>query len=320
MQAATRVPSLGEPGQRQAGGGLRCHDMAAPASLPLTRRRALRLGAGALALAASPAILAQAPTVVRCPRIDNDIDQVCAEMLRLALDHAPGAYVMQPWPVRVERSRALHELGRGRLLDVAWAVTSRARESALLPVRIPLDRGLSGWRIALVARADAQRFAGVHQLADLARFRAGLGHDWAETEVLRANGLPVVAGTNTEGLPAMLAAGRFDYYPRPLRQAWVEARRYAKLGLVVEPHFALHFPSALYFFVNKTNAALAAVLEEGLRAAIAEGAFEQLFQEQNSTYLQRAALAQRRIFRLDNPGVTETLPLSVRDLWYQPPF
>jgi hypothetical protein len=319
MTAATPVPSLGEPCRREAGGGLRFHDKAATAGEPLTRRQALRLGAGALALAACPAILAQAPTVVRCPRIDNDIDQVCTEMLRLALDHAPGTYAMQPWPMRVERNRALHELGQGRFLDVAWAVTSRARESALLPVRIPLDRGLSGWRIALVLRANAERFAAVRELADLARFRAGSGRDWAETAVLRANGLPVVTGNNTDGLSAMLAARRFDYYPRPLRQAWVEAQQYARLGLVVEPHIALHFPSAVYFFVNQANTALAGVLEQGLRAAIAAGAFERLFLAQNSVYLQRAALAQRRVLQLDNPGLTEQLPLSLQELWYQPP-
>ncbi|MBY0239250.1 MAG: hypothetical protein K2X55_08045 [Burkholderiaceae bacterium] len=320
MSAAARVPSLGEPGLLPAGGDRRCPDPAAVPALPPPRRRALQLGMGALALTACPAILAQAPTVLRCPRIDNDIDQICTDMLRLALKYAPGVYQLQPWPVRVERSRALYELGRGQYLDVAWAVTSRARESALLPVRIPLDRGLSGWRIALVARANAQRFAAVRQLTDLAGFKAGLGLDWVETEVLRANGLPVVAGSNTASLASMLAVGRFDYYPRPLRQAWVEADQYARLGLVVEPYVALHFPSALYFFVNNANAALAAVLEQGLRAAIADGAFERLFQQQNSPYLQRAALAQRRILRLDNPALTEQTLQALRALWYLPPL
>lgn len=299
--------------------------MKASACVPSpARRKVLRWGAGTLALAACPLLPAQAPAhvpaVVRCPRVDNDIDQLCKEMLRLALDHAPGAYTVQPWPMRVERNRALHELARGQYLDVAWAVTSREREAALLPVRIPLDRGLSGCRIALVPRADAERFAAVTRLADLARFRAGSGFDWAETAVLRANGLPVVTGNHTDSLPAMLAARRFDYFPRPLRQAWVEAQHYAKLGLVVEPHLALHFPSALYFFVHPANGALAAVLEQGLRKAIDDGAFERLFMAQHGPYLQRAGLARRRIFTLDNPGLTPETPLAERELWYLPPL
>lgn len=291
--------------------------MTAPATVAsLQRRQVLRLGTGMLALAAAPAIAVPAPAAVRCPRIDNDIDQVSFDMLRLALERAPGHYVARPWPMRVERNRALRELARGQYLDVAWAVTSREREAALLPVRIPLDRGLSGCRIALVPRADAQRFAAVQQLADLARFRAGLGFDWAETAVLRANGLPVVTGNNSDSLPAMLAAHRFDYFPRPLRQAWVEARQYAALDLVVEPYVALHFPSALYFFVNKNNAALAAVLEQGLRKAMADGAFERQFLAENSPFIERAALAQRRVFQLLNPDLPAETPLQTRDWWY----
>lgn len=288
---------------------------------PLPQRRALmRLGVATAALAACPAILAQAPLTVRCPRIDNDIDQVSFDMLRLALDHAPGAFVLQAWPPKVERSRALFELARGEHLDVAWAVTNREREAALLPVRIPLDRGLSGWRICLVRRTDLDLFAAVDRLAGLARFRAGLGFDWAETAVLRANGLPVVTGSNTDSLPAMLAGKRFDYYPRPLRQAWTDAQKYARLDLEVEPHVVLRFPSALYFFVNKSNAALAAQLWQGLRKAIDDGAFESLFTAQYSAYLQRAALGQRRIIQLENPSLSPETPLSSRELWYLPPL
>lgn len=296
--------------------------MNALASLPCLKRRAvLRLGAGTLAAAACPAIMGQGSgtTIVRCPRADNEFDQLSIDMLRLALSHMPGNYLVQTWPLRVERNRALHEVARGQYLDVAWAVTSREREAALLPVRIPLDRGLSGWRIALVRRADSQRFAGVGNLGELARFRAGQGYDWAETAVLRSNGLPVVTGNNTDSLPAMLAAGRFDYYPRPLGQAWTEAQRHGQLGLVVEPHLALHFPSAVYFFVTKTSTALATALEQGLRKAIDNGTFERLFLSQHGPYLQRTALAQRRVIKLDNPGLTPETPLASRELWYLPP-
>ena len=103
------------------------------APLPsLERRAVLRRGWGVAVLAAAPAVLAQARAslIVRHPRVDNDIDQVSVDMLRLALDHAPGVFALQAWPPRVERGRALHELARGQYLDVAWAVTSREREAA----------------------------------------------------------------------------------------------------------------------------------------------------------------------------------------------
>lgn len=55
------------------------------------------------------------------------------------------------------------------------------------------------------------------RLDDLACYKAGQGFDWVETSVLRANGLPVMTSANSETLYGMLAAGRFDYFPRPLR-------------------------------------------------------------------------------------------------------
>lgn len=289
----------------------------------LLRRAVLRAAGAALGLAAVPAIGAGLPMIVRCPRAENDIDQVNFDLLRLALNKAPGAYAARAWPLqpmRIERNRALQELLHGEHLDVVWAVTSGEREAALLPVRIPLDKGMTGWRLALVRQSDLGRFAAIGQVADLAHFQAGLGYDWAETAVLRANGLPVVTGNNTDRLHAMLAAHRFDYFPRPVRQAWVEARQHASLSLAVEPHLALHFPSAVYFFVNPANTELAGVLEQGLRNAIADGSFERKFQESNGPYIQRAALAQRRILRLHNPALPPATPLGVRDFWYLPPF
>lgn len=285
------------------------------------RRTVLRASGAALGLAAAPALAAGMPAIVRCPRAENDMDRVNFDLLRLALDKAPGSYAARAWPLqptRIERKRALLELARGEHLDVAWAVTSIEREAALLPVRIPLDKGMTGWRVALVRQADLGRFAAIEQLSDLARFKAGLGYDWAETAVLRANGLPVVTGNNTERLPAMLAAHRFDYFPRPLRQAWVEVEQNSRLPLAVEPHLALHFPAAVYFFVNPANTELAAVLEQGLRNAIADGSFERKFMESNGPYIQRAALAQRRIFQLQNPSLPPETPLQIRNWWYQP--
>lgn len=273
----------------------------------------------ALLLPLGAALAATAgPKPVLHPQPRNDVDRVCVEVLQLALSKAPGSYAARAWPVNMERGRAVSELAQGRHLDVLWAVTSRERERQMLPIRIPLDKGLSGWRLALIKRDDSEAFSAIQQLSDLAAYKAGQGVDWAETPVLRANGLPVVTGTNSNSLHAMLAARRFDYFPRPVRQAWLEAEEHPDSGLVVESGFVLHFPSALYFFVNKNNQRLAAALEGGLRAAMADGSFEQLFQQQNAAFLQRSNLGKRRIFELKNPDLPLETPLDVKSYWYAP--
>ncbi|MES2257336.1 MAG: hypothetical protein V4724_02400 [Pseudomonadota bacterium] len=273
----------------------------------------------ALTLAAPGRAAPEPPIVVRYPQAQNEVDRAYfIEMLKLALSKAPARYRLQEWRMRMEKSRALHELASGGKLDVAWAVTNRAREAQLLPVRIPLDKGLFGWRIALIRQRDSAIFQNIEQVDALARQRAGLGFDWAETAILRANGLPVVTGTTSDGLYQMLAANRFDYMPRSIAQIWEEAEQHAGLGIVAEPALALHFPSAVYFFVNRRNAALAAALEQGLLAALDDGSFDRLFHAYNADSIQRANLGRRKIFELTNPDMSAQTPLHQARFWFSP--
>jgi hypothetical protein len=78
-------------------------------------------------------------------------------------------------------------------------------------VRLPIDKGLLGYRMFLVREADLPRFATVRTLDDLRKLRVGQGKDWIDVPILRKAGFPVVEGTSYPGLFAMLAAGRFDF-------------------------------------------------------------------------------------------------------------
>ncbi|MDF5908869.1 hypothetical protein P4132_22180 [Pseudomonas aeruginosa] len=51
-------------------------------------------------------------------------------------------------------------------------------------------------------------------LDDLRRLRFGQRQDWADTPILRANGLEVKTSQSYESLFRMLDAGRFEVFPR----------------------------------------------------------------------------------------------------------
>ncbi|MDP1340920.1 hypothetical protein, partial [Klebsiella variicola] len=72
--------------------------------------------------------------------------------------------------------------------------------SGLLTVRIPIDRGLMGWRLLLVRRSELAQWDQVRHLDDLRRRIAGQGHDWPDTAILRANGLQVGTSSVYEAL------------------------------------------------------------------------------------------------------------------------
>lgn len=250
-------------------------------------------------------------------------------LLRLALDKTVdeyGAYVLEPASEPMRQGRAITELAAGNRhganIDVIWSMTTRAREQKLLPVRIPLLKGLMGYRIFIIRAEDAVWFRSLTTLDQLRELRVGQGHDWPDAEILRANGLRVETSTEYERLFQMLQAGRFDFFPRALNEPWEEVAAREELNLAVEENLLLYYPTANYFFVNKDNPALAARIEAGLEKAIADGSFDALFSSHpiNAYALQHANMNRRRVLTLVNPLLPAETPLQRKELWWQGDF
>jgi len=280
-----------------------------------------RIFLGGLLTLALPPVLASAGTVVRYPpsepqgNVGHEDPNAYfpVRLLRAALEHSGRDYLPQPTTQMMRQNRALVELQSGRAIEVLWTMTSRQRERDLLPVRVPLDRGLIGWRLLLIRRRDEARYAAIRKASELQALEALQGHDWPDTDILRANHYRVQTSSDYAGMFKMLSSGRVDYFPRSVFEVWSEAEAFADQGLMVAPGLALHYPSAFYYFVNKANIALAADLQRGLEAMMADGSYERLFQEYFGETLRRSALPTRRVFELRNPLLPEATPMARLD-------
>ena len=242
------------------------------------------------------------------------------DVLRLALAQAPTAYEVHANGTAMTQGRGLRELefGRGDI-NLLWSMTSRERERTLLTVRIPLDRGILGWRLLLVRAADLERFARVRSLDQLRRLQAGQMHDWPDTEILRHNGLPVGTASMYEKLFQMLARQRIDYFPRSVMEIEDELQRYGRaLDLAIAPRLMLRYPTANYFFVSPRFPQLAEDLRLGLEKAVAERSFQALFAQHFRALLQRLDIPHREVLKLDNPLLTPETPLQRHELWADP--
>ncbi len=245
-------------------------------------------------------------------------DDYQVELLALALKKSGRPYVLKPHPAFMLQVRELKELERGDALDVIWTMTSTEREQALLPVRIPIDRGLLGWRLLMVREKALPQFAGLALPTQLRLLRAGQGFDWPDAGILKHAGFNVDETVRYNDLFVRLAGGRIDYFPRSVQEVWGELDSHAGLGLAVEPTLALHYPAAMYFFVNRRNTVLAADIQRGLEAAMADGSFDAAFQRHFGAALARADLGRRRVVELANPLLPPETPLANRALWYRP--
>ncbi|MDX5373124.1 MAG: hypothetical protein LPK18_11885 [Pseudomonadaceae bacterium] len=273
----------------------------------------------ALLLIAPPCLAAEG--VLRYPRApagDEFRPVYPLALLQLALDKVGNDLRIVPSEHHMEQQRALLSLERGEAVDVVWSMTSRERERRLLPVRIPLDKGLYGWRIALLRADRRELLREVRSLDDLRRLRAGQGHDWPDTSILRSHGLAVETSSNYDSLFLMLRAGRFDYFPRAVLEARAELRHQNAQDLVLDRHLALRYPTALYFFFSRSEPELAETVRQGLELALVDGSFERLFRLHHAADLRQARLDQRRVIELDNPLLPPQTPLQRPELWYRP--
>lgn len=188
-----------------------------------------------------------------------------------------GPALLKTFPERFSSIRFMADLKNNVTLDLLWYATSKQREEDLLPIRISLVKELNEYRVLLIRREDQAKFANIQTLKGLQAFTAGAGADWPSADILRKNGMPVTTVNNISLLFPMLKAKRFDYISRNIFEVWAEVKTFEKDDLVIENTLLFHGGVPIYFFVNKNNKKLADRIERGLKIAIADGSFDELF-------------------------------------------
>lgn len=258
-------------------------------------------------------------TTILVPPVFNDHHRYCLELLELALSYSSTDYTVNFIDSPSSQTRELQRLRDGKV-DVMWMATSQEYEQEARPVRIPLYRGLLGYRIFIIRNDDQSRFDNINSFEDLKSFTFGQGADWADTLVLEANDITVVKTRKYENLLSMLEGGRFDAFPRGVHEPWQELEHQPETKFAVEKNIVFIYRMPMYFFVNKNNIALANVIEQGLLKAITDGSFDRAFfgSRMIKDVLTKAGLENRRIFYLDNPALPPKTPVNDERLWWFP--
>ncbi len=250
---------------------------------------------------------------------DNSIETYARGLLTLALSKLPEKYDVQQTIPSNSEERMISMLIDNQL-EVVWYATTNDLEERLLPIRIPIYRGLLGYRVLMIKKGTQHKFDGIKTKEDLRRVSLGQGRFWADTNVLTANNLNVVKVLKYEGLFYMLDGDRFDAFPRGVHEPWSEIQRYPKLALDVEQNLLVSYTNPFYFFVNKSNHKLAQDIERGLRIAIEDGSYDKYFFNDPTVkdVINKANLKNRRIIHLDNPSLPKNTPLDDKSLWFDP--
>jgi len=247
----------------------------------------------------------------------STIDEYPLQVLALALDETGVNYQLKPSENLLSKGKALGRLQDNREINIVWGVTNLQREKDLLPIRIPIFKGLSGWRLLLIREDMAERFKYIQELDHLVKLSPLQGRDWPDTKVLQSNGFDVITERSQKNLLSMLDKAQGDFFPRSIIEIWEElAKSETQTPIQVQPTIGIRYPSAIYFFVNKKSVPLASLIERGLEKAIKNGKFEALFNENYKIYVDKAQIENRTFYQLRNTFLPEETQFDRKELWF----
>ncbi|MDN4503002.1 amino acid ABC transporter substrate-binding protein [Alteromonadaceae bacterium BrNp21-10] len=270
-----------------------------------------------LTSSATNAIEVRYPTNINNPTYQQR-DIYFNQLLKLALEYSGEDYQLVSMPMPTIPEERSMKLIQEDYYNIHWMGTTANREKLLLPIYIPLDKGLLGWRLMLVHQDNKDTFANITSTQQIKKLTAGLGHHWPDTRVFYENKFKVFTATTTTGLQKMLNLKRIDYFPRSILEIWQEHGTIDYPALTIDPNIVITYPAAIYFFVAKGNLALHDCIKKGLEVALANGSFDKLFQQNFADVILLANLNQRRRFNITNSLITDPDYLKRKELWFSP--
>jgi len=253
-----------------------------------------------------------APIVVRYPASDSNPYyykrvKYFVEILDLALSKSDHHYQLQKiYLPFMNETRSKTNIA-ANLYDVHWLNAQASLGPEVEPIRIPLCKGLAGWRILFIRPESQPAFSKIQKMNDLLYFVAGHGNDWPDAARYKSLNLPQKLSGSWKGLFSMLKQNRIDYLSRSALEIYDEDDAFPDLNLKVESQLLLHYPAAYYFYVKKNNKQLASDIQVGLERAIADGSFDKIFNRYFSEKIKRLHMDNRRVIQISLPEDVELI-------------
>ncbi|WP_062569090.1 substrate-binding periplasmic protein [Pseudoalteromonas arabiensis] len=237
-------------------------------------------------------------------------------LLRSALEHSGVKFILTPSKHLLGQSRVLRQIEVGGEINVNWTMTTIEREQRLFPLRVPLFKGLYGWRLLLTTQSQLKQLEQLHTLDDLKTVYFVQGQDWPDTKILRDNGLVVSTSLDYTSLFNMLNKGRGQLFPRSILEVDIEKEMFENdMDLEVLPQLMLQYPSPIYFFFNKNNTDIADAVTKGIKIMRENGVFDRLFYKYNGAAINNASIHTKTIIELENKDLPPLTPVDDASLW-----
>ncbi len=213
----------------------------------------------------------------------------------------------------------LFRLVEDQLMDIVWSGTDKSRENLYLPIRVPLVKGLLGYRSLLVHKDNVKKFSEIKYEYELKSMIACQGAHWPDATILEDNGYTVSPTVHYDAMFKMLEKHRCDFFPRALFEGRAELiqlkDKYPDIRLV--ENIILQYPLPMFYFVRQDNHELAKRLYDGLVEITHDGSLLKLMasHELTSFIFPINKWQSASIFKLSNLNLSLEAPLDNKKLW-----
>jgi len=217
-----------------------------------------------------------------------------------------GRYKVEPVATEMSPARLRKEVLKGDLINVVVRPPgNKEMDEGLIPVDVPLEKGLFGYRVPFIRAGDQTRLEHVRNIAGLQQLRLGTAEEYLAKAIYQHNGIEVVTAGNYGSLLLMLEHGRLDVFPVGINWFLAEAEynhyknKYPTLA--IEQHLLIHYPFAHYVYVSKSALGLSERIRYGLQEMQNDGSFDRLFDKHFAQAVVDLRFHQRTIIELENP-------------------
>lgn len=242
------------------------------------------------------------------------------DIIEMVLNHSEIPYsISVKFPMT--QSRIIEELESNRgYVNLHVMGTSADLEERLLPIHIPVTRGLAGYRIFIIHKDKQVLFDTVSTLEDLQTLLGIQGLGWSDIALLehsrlRQKEMPY------DDIFRVINFGRGDYFSRSIHEAYSEVKERAAQfpNLVVEDEILLVYPFALFAFTGRENSELAQTLENCFIKAYEDGVFTEFFYNHPhiKEALEKAQIEERRVITIPNPFLTKETAEIPEKYWHK---
>lgn len=190
-------------------------------------------------------------------------------------------------------------------------------------IYLPIDLGISGWRVCITHKDTVDKLKQVKSIEDLKGFTFGQGVEWYDTLILKHAGFTVLTTPKLGNLINMLKAKRFDLLPLGANEVY---KLMEFLGhkndsdVVVDDSITIIYPFGRFFYVRKEERELKHMIQTGMEKALSDGSLFTLLKSHPffRDVIERAKLKERVQIHIETPNQTEGFKSIDPKWWYQP--